>query len=276
MLGKLVRFIRSGNSSPASHPLLTRIEVAIGNGINEAPGYAERLLPATQKALEYFERQIAAIPGPDPLATGPLFEGTDQISHALGRSLAVKEAMKELPADGEVHALLGLRLKTVNGNPPHLADHTLRSLADSADACREKLCLAAFDRLLCNFAYHVEKLKRQDQKQAVAWDWDLQHDSAKMAANETRPPSVKTTKELTPDNLASGLLSWLAAPECFLRMEGAKNSLRTRNDPEATRHMPLLHCSDRRQWYVCLVSFPAAEAAAALKRETHNHRYILI
>ena len=271
MLDRLVRFIRSGNSaSVPQHPLLTRIEVAIGNGISEASGYAERLLPATNAALEYFERQIAAIPGPHTLAPGPLFEGPEQISHALGRSLAVKEAIKEVPADGEVHALLGLRVKTANNNLPHLADHTLRSLAGSADDCREKLCLAAFDRLLCNFAYHVEKLKRKDQMQRIAWEWDLQHDSAKMLATDTQPPSAAATSELTPNSLVSGLLSWLAAPECFLRMEAANDRL------DATRHMPMLHCSDRRQWYVCLVSFPATEAAAALQRETHNHRYILI
>lgn len=275
MLGKLVRFIRFGNSASApQHPLLTRIEVAIGNGISEASGFAERLLPATQAALEYFERQIATIPGPHMLAPGPLFNGPEQISHALGRSLAVKEAMKELPIDGEIHALLGLRVKTVNNTPPHLADHTLRSLASSADDCREKLCQAAFDRLLCNFAYHVEKLKRKDQMERIAWEWDLQHDTAKMVANDTRPQSAAATSELTPDSLVSGLLSWLAAPECFLRMEAANGA--SNDSPAATQHMPMLHCSDRRQWHVCLVSFPAAEAAAALQRETHNHRYILI
>jgi hypothetical protein len=269
MLDKLVRLIRPGSPT---HPLLTRIEIAIGNGIDEAPGFAARLVPATQAALAYFEQQIAAIPGPQALASGPLFDDA-QISHALGRSLAVKEAMAELPADGEFHALLGMRLKTPNNAPPHLADHTLRSLAENADACREKLCLAAFDRLVGNFAFHVNKLKRWNETQDIDWQRDLQHDVARAMANEIRPPSAATPSELTPDSLVSGLLTWLAAPECFLRMEPAPAG---NDSPAVTQGMPLLHCSDRRQWYVCLVSFPAAEAIAALQRETHNHRYILI
>ncbi|MCL2346152.1 MAG: hypothetical protein FWC58_09925 [Desulfobulbus sp.] len=274
MLGKLARFFSGNSTSAPNHPLLTRIEVAIGNGIDEAPDFAQRLLPATQAAIEYFERQIAAIPGPSALASSPLFDA-EQISHALGRSLEVKEAMKERASDDkEVYALLGMRLKTTNNGSPHLADHTLRSLAESADDCREKLCLAAFDRLLCNFAYHVKKLQHKDQMQPIRWEWALQHDTSKIVANEIHPPSAAKTRELTPDSLVSGLLSWLAAPECFLRMEAAAP---TGNDvPAATQKMPMLHCSDRRQWYVSLVSFPAAEAAAALQRETHNHRYILI
>jgi hypothetical protein len=107
--------------------------------------------------------------------------------------------------------------------------------------------------------------------QRILSEWDQQHDAAKAAGNETHPLSATALREITPDSLVAGLLSWFAAPECFFRLEPPSDS-----DPAATLGMPLLHCSDRRQWYVCLVSFPAAEAATALQREPHNHRYILI
>ncbi|HEX6733339.1 MAG TPA: hypothetical protein VF096_00885 [Azonexus sp.] len=276
----MVRLIRSGASAPVTqHPLLTRIEVAVGNQIDEAPGFAERLLPAAEAALAYFERQVAAIPGPLAVAPGPLFAGSEQISHALGRSLAVKESLPELPADGEICALLGMRLKTGDSNAqPVFADHTLRSLAVSPAACREQLSLAALDRLLRDFAEHVEKLRRKDRMLRIEWEWNLQHDAARVMAAEPRSEYVEAARELTPANMLKGLLSWLASPECFFRLDNIDSTQPPAGSDGApvAPSLPLLHCSDRRQWLVCLVTFPAATAALALQRETHNHRYILI
>jgi hypothetical protein len=280
MLGKLVRLIRSGNPAPAAqHPLLTRIEVTVGNRIGEAPGFAEQLLPAAAAALAYFAQQIAAIPGPLPVATGPLFAAADDPRHALGRSLAVKESLAELSGDGELYALLGMRRKTVNGSAtPVFADHTLRSLASSAEACRELLATAALDRLLGNFAEHVDKLRRKDRMLRIEWEWNLQHDAARVMAAEPEAEFVEAARELTPENVLKGLRSWLSSPECFLRLECSDSTLPppAGDGASVAPNLPLLHVSDRRQWLVCLVSFPAAEAAAALQRETHNHRYILI
>lgn len=277
MFGKLVRLIRPDNTSAAlPHPLLTRIEVTVGNQIATAPGFAERLLPAATAALDHFSRQIAAIPGPFALTPGALFANADEIGQALGRSLAVRETLAELPADAEIHALLGLRRKLSGGNAV-FADHTLRSLAGSAEACRDLLARAAFDRLLGNFAEHVDKLRRKDRMLRIEWEWNLQHDAARVMAAEPQPEFVEAARELTPENMLKGLLSWLASPECFLRLEHNDSTLPPAGDGAATApNLPLLHCSDRRQWLVCLVRFPAAEAAAALRRETHNHRYILI
>lgn len=278
MLGKLVRLIRPGNPPPIpQHALLTRIELTVGNQITAAPGFAERLLPAAESAFDYFVRQIAAIPGPLPLAAGPLFAGSDEIGLALGRSLAVREGLGELPADTEIHALLGLRRKLTGGNMV-FADHTLRSLAGSAEACRNLLAWAAFDRLLGTYAEHVDKLRRKDRMLRIEWEWNLQQDAARVMPAEPQPEFVEAARELTPDNMLKGLLSWLASPECFLRLEQNDSTLPPSDDNStlALPNLPLLHCSDRRQWLVCLVRFPAAEAAAALQRKTHNHRYILI
>lgn len=286
MLGKLVRLIRSSNSTPASqHPLLPRILAAVGNEIGEAKGFAEQLIPAAEAALNYFENEIASIPGSQELATDRLADGSslaslfadsDDIGRALGRSLAVKEALPALIKSGcdEIHALLGMRLKSTNAAgtamPPVFADHTLRSLAGDAGTTRELLRLAAFDRLLLDFAEHVGKLRRKDRMLKIEWEWNLQHDAARVMAAEPQAEYVYAANELTPENQLKGLLTWLSTPECFFRLEPANASA------SGQPSLPLLRCSDRRHWLVCLVRFSADDAIAALERETHNHRYILI
>ncbi|MDR2186511.1 MAG: hypothetical protein LBE62_00490 [Azonexus sp.] len=267
MLGKLARFIRSSTASPVMQDsLLTRIEVTVGNQIHTAPAFFDSLLPATKAALAYFERQVAALPGPLAMLPGPLFAHAGEISQAMGCSLAVKKSLEKFPADGEIHALLGMRRKPTAQN---LADHTLHCLASSAEACREQICLAALDRLLGNFAEHLHKLQRSDRMQRMALEGDP---SAAEAAEASPPPAelATVTPELMPENIVKGLQSWLAAPESYLRIDPPAAAT---DDAPA---LPLLHCSDRRQWLTCLVSFPAAEAAVALQNEKHNHRYILI
>lgn len=285
MLGKLVRLIRPGPAAPeSSHPLLPRILAAVGNEIGEVDGYAGQVIPAAEAALDYFAGQIASIPGGLRLATGDrasdaalatLFADGDDVGRALGRSLAVKETLPALLPDGaeEIHALLGMRLKSGSGNAtaaPLFADHTLRSLATSAAATRELLCLAAFDRLLLDFAEHVGKLRRKDRMLKIEWEWNLQHDAARVMSAEPHGDYVYAANELTPENQLKGLLAWLATPECFFRLDTSDMVFAGPNP------LPLLRCSDRRQWRVCLVRFSAKEAATALQRETHNHRYILI
>lgn len=296
MLGKFVRFIRSGNTiPPAHHPLLSRILVIVGNDIAEAPGYAEQLVPAAEAAADYFARQIAAIPGSLALAEtrldadatlATLFPDSADICRALGRSLAVKEALPGLQhnGDGEVHALLGMRLKPgsdhAEGRPLVFADHAVRSLATDVETTREQLRLAAFDRLLLDFAEHVDKLRRKDRMLKIEWEWNRQHDAVRLTAAEPQSEFVYAARELTPPNLLKGLLAWLATPERFFRLETSATTLPgSFGDGGAVAgpiRLPLLHCSDRRQWLVCLARFSVAEGSAALQRETHNHRYILI
>jgi hypothetical protein len=284
MLGKLVRLIRPATSTAKQHPLLPRILAAVGNDIAEVPNFAEQLIPAAEEALAYFSQQISSIPGPIELSVKNL-ESIPQlarmiaeeadIDRAFGRSLAVKEALPHLLSAGhdEVHALLGMRQKAGNGPEatPIFADHTLRSLAGDADDTREMLRLAAFDRLLLDFAEHVGKLRRKDRMLKIEWEWNLQHDAARVMAGEPQPEYVYAARELTPENQLHGLLTWLSTPKCFFQLQAPAG-----DNPATPGELPLLHCSDRRQWQVSLVRFSAKEAAAALQRETHNHRYILI
>ncbi|MDR2838651.1 MAG: hypothetical protein LBV49_08855 [Azonexus sp.] len=266
MLGKLARLIRSSPTMPVKQDsLLTRIEVTVGNQIHTTPAFFGSLLPAARTTLAYFERQVAALPGPLAVTPGPLFANAEEISQALGCSLAAKKHMPQLPADGEIHALLGMRRKTTANGASSLTDHTLHSLTTSIEACREQICLAALDRLLGNFAEHLHKLRRHDRMQRMASEQD-------QGVGVSEPPAeaTETGRELMPENIVKGLQSWLAAPESYLRIDPPAA---TADDASA---LPLLHCSDRRQWLTCLVSFPAAEAAAALRNEKHNHRYILI
>lgn len=279
MLGKIARLLRPGPSAHIANPLLPRILAAVGNDIASAANYTERLIPAAEKALAYFSQQIASIPGPVELTArdrdrqahlAPLFGEAADIDRAFGRSLAVKEELPELLAEGceEAYALLAMRRK--RGSAPDIAapfaDHTLRSLsADLVGAC-EKLALAALDRLLLDFAEHVGKLRRKDRMLAIEWEWNLQHDAQRVMAADAPPEYVYAAEELTPENQLQGLLTWLSSPSCFLQLQPGANA----EEP------PLLKCSDRRQWQVCLVSFSTQEAAAALSSEVHNHRYILI
>lgn len=284
MLGKLVRLIRPASYSTRQHPLLPRILAAVGNDIAEAPNFAEQIIPAAEEALAYFSRQISSIPGPIDLSASNLdshphmagvFAEAADIDRAFGRSLAVKEALPELLSSGndEVHALLGMRQKHGNGNAamPVFADHTLRSLAGNQAATCEMLGFAAFDRLLLDFAEHVGKLRRKDRMLKIEWEWNLQHDAARVMAAEPQPEYVYAARELTPENQLHGLLTWLSTPKCFFQLQKPAGT-----DPAKPDELPLLLCSDRRRWQVCLVRFSAREAAAALQRETHNHRYILI
>ena len=294
MLGKFVRFIRSGDApSPHASPWLSQVIDIVGKDIGEARDFASSLSPAIDSAIAYFDRQIASIPGPLPLSeqyfgveTGVavLFPEAADIGRAIGRSLAVKEKLAELAADGheEIHALLGMRLKP--GHEPNaeqpmvFADHVLHSLAPSPVDTRETLRQAAFERLLKNFAEHVEKLRRKQRLHKLEWEWNLQHDASKVMASDQNPEFVYADKELTPDNLLRGLMAWLKTPEIFFQLKESPISLPQVEGAPSAAHASLqqLHCSDRRQWLVCLVRFSIAEGHHALQRESHTHRYIFI
>jgi len=294
MLGKFVRFIRSGdNPSAQTSPLLYQVIDLVGKDIGEARDFASTLSPAIESALAYFDRQIASIPGPLPLSqqyfgvetgVGTLFPEAADIGRAMGRSLAVKEKLSELENEGheEIHALLGMRVKPgqapTEGQAMVFADHVLHSLAPSPADTREMLRHAAFERLLKNFAEHVEKLRRKQRMHKLDWEWNVQHDVSRTMDTDQNPEFVYADKELTPDNILRGLLAWLKTPEAFFQLKDSSVSLpRPDGAPSAGQAtLQQLHCSDRRQWLVCLVRFSVAECRHALLRETHTHRYIFI
>ena len=276
MLATLARLIGApANPTIRRHPLIDQVIDTVGGGIDQARNLEEQLNPALQHACNYFDQQIAAIPGPVEISRtthdqatpcGQLFPEADHIDHALGRSLEVKESLPNLArgGHGHVYALLGVRRRPGDDNGP-LADHTVRSLAPTESDARDYLRYVAFKRLLMNFAAHVDKLRRKDRLLAV--EWNLQSEMAGPARNGDGSEFVTASKELTPDNLLRGLVAWLRSPEMHFRVEAADL---------AAADLPTLHSSDRRQWLVSFIRFPVAEGLQALERETHTHRYIYI
>lgn len=274
--------------SSAPHPcalLLSQVVETVGGGIEKAKDFETLLIPAIESVNAYFARQIDTIPGPLDLtrrsfgqdkATATIFPETDEIIRALGRSLEVKDSLPRLATQDRehVHALLGMRRRPVNGNAEDFVDHTIRSLAPDLSDTRDYLAFAAFKRILNEFADHVNKLRRKDHLLKI--EWNIQNDlTAKLSASESR--EYVSVHDLTPEKLLDGLIAWLSAPEKYLRLQNTEIVLPTDPANGATHHrLPLLHCSDRRQWLVCLVRFPVAEGLQALEQETHHHRHIFI
>jgi len=290
MLATLARLIRP--SAPrAVHPLLSLVVDTVGGGIAEAKDFEGLLSTALTVATDYFSGQIAAIPGPvnisEPLfgqeaSCSALFPSADEITHALGRSLEVKESLPGLARSGHqyVHALLGVRCKPGQsaGQVVPYSDHTLRSLAPKESDARNYLAFVAVKRLLNDFAEHVNKLRRRER--LLKQEWNIRNEIVDPSAPTEAGEYVLAADELVPDKLLQGLIAWLEAPEKYFRLEvgGAflPSDRQHAGRDSAALELPLLHCSDRRQWLVCLVRFPVAEALQALERETHYHRHIFI
>jgi len=275
----------SRSSAPQPHSLLlSQVVDTVGGGIEKARDFEKLLTPAVLAANDYFSRQIGNIPGPvdisrhsfgQDVAAAALFPETEEIIRALGRSLEVKDSLPRLAgkAGEHVHALLGMRRKPSGNGGEGFADHTIRSLAPGDADTRDYLALAAFKRILNDFTEHVNKLRRRDHLLKV--EWNIQNDlSAKLSPAESM--EYVSVHDLTPEKLLEGVIGWLAAPEKYLRLEGSGVSMPAAGAPGAQQHLPLLHCSDRRQWLVCLVRFPVAEGLQALEQETHHHRHIFI
>jgi len=274
------------SAAPNSYAVQISLVVdTVGGGIADARDFEKLLIPAIESVNAYFASQIATIPGPLDMArqsfgvdaaTSAVFPETEEIIRALGRSLEVKDSLHRLSAQaGEhVHALLGVRRKQFGMSTEEgFADHTIRSLAPTPADVRDYLALAAFKRILNDFAEHVNKLRRKDHLLKV--EWNIRNDAAeKLSAAESM--EYISAHDLTPDTLLQGVIAWLAMPEKYLRLEDKAVPLPRCDTQNSVSQLPLLHCSDRRQWLVCLVRFPVAEGLQALEQETHHHRHIFI
>lgn len=285
-ISRLARSVAPGASLHSlPNPLFAQVVATIGCEIDQASDFEKLLGPALEAAGEYFARQIAVIPGPFDIssaalagdaASAALFPEAQELVRALGRSLEVKDSLPGLAksAGTHVHAVLGVRRKpTGEAGEASFADHTLRSLAPTAADARDYLAHAALQRILNDFAEHVNKLRRKDHLLKV--EWNIRNEVA-------TPPSPADSREfisfhdLTPDKVLQGLIGWLASPEKYLRLAGSGIFLPAGADSDECRELSLLHCSDRRQWLVGLVRFPVAEGLQALAEETHHHRHIFI
>lgn len=287
MLGKLVDILqtdllqpRSGAESPARHPGLDQVLRVCGDSLVSAKNLEATLTPALDYAIRYFDTQVRAIPGAFGLSishhpTEPFlarhFPVREDVTAALGRSVEVKEALPILAPEreGDVYAILGMRAKAgaTDGATPVFADHTLRCLAMSEADSRAGLRQAALSRLLHAFKDHTDKLRKAGKLLRV--EWSLAKDA--LPQGVTAGSFVHAEEELTPDNLAKGLVSWLKSPSEYLRIDSAEAPV-----GEGAAGLPVMHSADTRKWLVCQVKFSATEGMEALKRETRVHRYIMI
>ena len=169
---------------PDFHPVIDKIGEILGYDIRKSYNdYQNRVLPAINTAILSFDASISGIPGPIDMslsghAGSPLlrvlFPSADSISHALGRSMDLRQSVPQLLNAGhqELYGLLGIRCRPEEqtpGSPPVFADHTLRSFSHDAGLARLSLREAALSRVVQAFGEHVDKLqkKRQTAKRRV-------------------------------------------------------------------------------------------------------------
>ncbi|MDR0673146.1 MAG: hypothetical protein LBF93_05725 [Zoogloeaceae bacterium] len=257
--------------------------------IADESNYQEVLLPAIKIARAYYEQSLDIVPGPVALDSGHfllshIFPNPEEIPACLGRSLAVKNELPAYEAETRLYALLGVRVKQAPENKQVFTDHTVRSLALSPSRVRLSLKEAAFDSLLQSFAnenLHYEKKLEQARAQyellqAVGVTAHHAEDANVMQQGKT-PPLVRAYLNKSADQVLSSLREWLYSPQHLMRISMSEGFLvqEGRKDEEEWR-LPLMVTQDRRQWNVCLISFPIEMARKALRAEAHNHRFILI
>lgn len=292
LLGNLMSFNQPTKSAlPASHPLMRKIVSTLGYDVTGTRDYESRLLPAVNGAIQYYDRQVAAIPGGLVVSTSnhgrdpelrALFPTTDDIRLALGRSIEVKQALQSrtMSSTEHLHALMGMRYRPTDhgqGQPLIFADHTLRGLAVTEEASRAGLREAALTRLLTNFAEHIGKL--QHKQKLLRVEWNIENRKVVNTAPLGDDDFVYAGKELLPENLLRGLIAWLESPAEHLRVRAGEHEAppahATAQKPLLHR-LPVMHTADRRQWIVCLIKVPTREAIDAINIEKRNHRYIFI
>ena len=238
-------------------------------------GYERRLAPAVVHAIAHCASLVTSLPGPidihgrafvaDPLVHG-IFPAVDDIATTLGRSRAVREFLAAPSPDRaeNFYALLGVRRHEKNvmgmalwgdlvrGDSPqtllYFTDHTLFGVAAELDESRRLLRDASFDSLVAGF---------------VAEQGEKGH-------------------PLLEEKLAA-LAAWLAAAEEHLKLEPFSVTVDLLGvetgdgAPGAHRlFLPELAGRDRRRWSVVLGRFSRAEALAAVERQEHAHRYMVI
>ena len=276
---------------PDSHPVVRQIVAVLGYDVVKTLEYATHLVPAINAAVEYFDKQIAVIPGPFDISAAQythhplihaLFPARQEIAHALGRSRDVKQPLAFLAGadQKEVFALLGTRLRPDSqqaGADPIYHDHTLRTLAANEPAARLGLRTAALTRVVTAFGEHVQKLRKPGSLSREAWNIENRKDFP-VADGEKGTP-ILAIDELQPEKLLQGLVAWMQRPSEHFQVRAAARTGAVGGNQDAMHQidlLPQLVVCDRRHWIVCIVRFPTGEGVAAVQNETRQHRYILI
>lgn len=283
LLGNLMHFSRPVQLAiPTSHPIVGRVASTLGYDVASSRDFEERLVPALNTAVHYYDRQVGAIPGPlaisvtayghDP-ALRALFPTADEIRIALGRSIDVKQSLLKLVNGGQgyLHALLGMRCQAASPGLTY-ADHTLRSLSASETETRNELRDAALSRLMTTFTEHINKLQRNGK--LLREEWNIENRPTTAGSPRGQGEYVYAVEELLPEKLLRGIITWLEAPEQHLQVTPAGAA--PGSQALAGQGFPVLRSADRRQWLVSTVRFPIQEALDAVREEKRTHRYIFI
>lgn len=316
ILGKLSALFSPENIAEVDEEsaLIDQVVSATEPAIASVAGYREVLLPAVRHAIDHYTRVVEAIPGPvsisyqsyraDPLVKA-LFPNHEEIAVALGRSIEVRDAIKDHAASnrGSICALLGMRMRTGDGRRPSrdcvehtdfattanlLADHTFRDLASDEDEVRQALRDAAFKSLVKTFATEIKS--RHREMRLLKTDRDVSQEFIR-AGHAHHHHTVRTldlhlerhAEDLSPEGTLLALADWLWSPESHLRLEadGGHGVTHIQQGPgsassEQHLYLPLLATTDRRQWLVCITRVPVEEAMQAVARENRAHRHILV
>lgn len=274
---------------PDTHAVIRQMVTVLGFEVVGSADRWARLAPAINAAVEYFDAQIAAIPGPFDIAAAQythhplvhaLFPTRQEIAHGIGRSRDVKQPLAFLAGadQKEVFALLGARRKPDSGQAGAdlgFHDHTLRTLAANEPAARQGLRTAALLRVVTAYGEHIQKLRKPGSLPREAWNIENRKDFPVADGEKGKP--VLADDELQPDNLLQGLIAWLQRPsEHFQVRAGEKAVAGTQDAVHQIDLLPQLLVCDRRRWVVCIVRFPTGEGVAAVQNETRQYRYILI
>lgn len=259
MLSSLSRLIRPAGQDPYRH-LLPQVVDGLGLDRSQIEHIEERLLALIQQACGWLDKQIATIPGILAISearfsqlgmASRLLGSAEDMGAAIGKSLEVKSALPGLMRGGhpEVHALLGMRVRRRDDGGTKFTDHTLAALAPTSDDVRKFLRDIVFMRVVSNCA----------------------------SFQDGRPQSeFRTASNRTVEEKLAALVDLLSAPDTFFRLEASGFRIPGSAPATADLDLPLMHCSDRRQWIVCFVSLRIDEAVAAQNREPGKHRYIYL
>jgi hypothetical protein len=284
-IGSLLSFNRPNQSSPLpdSHRVIQQICSTLGYDVRKTRDYEQRLIPAMNIAIAHYDKQIAAIPGTlnlsaasfnlDPLLPA-MFPTVDDIRFAIGRSIESQQSLMNLASAGHstLYAVLGMRCRQdeqIQGQAPIFADHTLKCIALSEEKARQDLRDAALYRLIVSYDEHLDKLQKKGK--LLKQEWHIEKRGTYAPDGEE---FVYAAKELMPEKMLHGLVTWLEEPGEHLRVATQNPVMLDKG--QQTIGLPVMHCADRRQWIVALVKFPTHEGVEALRSEKRIHRYIFI
>lgn len=320
-------FRRSPPLDPATRAALGRVTEMAGPLVASVSGFERRLVEPIQIALKHCDELVTALPGMidinrrafalDPLIHA-FFATPLDIEEMLGRSQVLRDFLADSRSFGieYLHALFATRRreKHVMGmalqgemlrqDVPqtllYFSSHTLTAVAEDQKATRALLGAAAFDSLLKSFFSRSEaaRLERQelqgerDMVRAQLRGAPVRGDAAIATTYQQRLSELDqrlgaVSDSLQPEQLVSGLATFLSEPNQALRLEPVQvrvdrngvmaDGLEGSAGQEGSLTFPELVGRDRRRYVVMLARIPRDEAERAITRILdEQRRFILI